>query len=691
MNLERKLFNSIKKVTAILTLGAVLAGCQPSVSSKSGDSNDDEPEITHPPTTNPTEDEYDYTTTTREIVSKTIEAIIGGSIEVTDVTSYLFGTKLTIPNGALSSNTEISVGEVDNPPELPDGLNYIGSAINFEPDGINFNNPITIQIPYQDNFRSDAGISDDSNLKLYSYDKSSQNWEEINITSLDTTNNIITAEINHFSYYAITGLSSMPPSDLGIPLPGDLLYTQGVIGGDARFNYSWMPGHVGIYVGEKNYSIGLASGEVKSFGKYNVVEALLDGVQFSYYNIPNVTETFESSLKSFSGNNMFMGAREPKNFALTSQQRETIVNYLESQIGKPYAKKQTALAFYGMLRGSLVKGPDSFNCVGLAEKAYELAGINDGEGLTTYNQEEEGITSSTGICLAALTPAEHYNSTRPASGKSSGDSQSPALVLEKIVFSSNRDGNWDIYSMNSDSSNIQRLTTNSSDEKFPRLSFDKNKIVFISNETGYDNIYLMDADGASPRNLMNIKSNLKHPSWSINDELAFVNNSIICFMEDINQSNSMARIGGSESNEYPSFAPSGRGIVFVRTISSNWEIYKAQDILNNPSPIRVTYGEAGATNFSPKYSHDGNKIAFCSLRKDGSYYNYDIYVMDADGSNGRRLTTDSSADSSPLWSIDGSRIFFESERDGNKEIYVMNADGTNQINLTNNPAEDSFK
>jgi len=41
------------------------------------------------------------------------------------------------------------------------------------------------------------------------------------------------------------------------------------------------------------------------------------------------------------------------------------------------------------------------------------------------------------------------------------------------------------------------------------------------------------------------------------------------------------------------------------------------------------------------------------------------------------------------WSPDGSKIAFDSSRSGNYEIYVMNADGTGQTNVTDNPADDS--
>ena len=80
------------------------------------------------------------------------------------------------------------------------------------------------------------------------------------------------------------------------------------------------------------------------------------------------------------------------------------------------------------------------------------------------------------------------------------------------------------------------------------------------------------------------------------------------------------------------------------------------------------------------------KIAFGSAR-DG---NYDIYVMNADGSNQTNLTSNNSGyDGQPSWSPDGSQIAFRSKRDENSEIYVMDAtDGSNQKNVTNNPGRD---
>ncbi len=79
------------------------------------------------------------------------------------------------------------------------------------------------------------------------------------------------------------------------------------------------------------------------------------------------------------------------------------------------------------------------------------------------------------------------------------------------------------------------------------------------------------------------------------------------------------------------------------------------------------------------------KIAFESIR-DGDF---EIFVMNADGTDQTNLTNNTALDTEPDWSPDGTRIAFTSFRDGDFEIFVMDADGSNQTNHTNNTAEDT--
>ncbi|NDJ78987.1 MAG: DUF5050 domain-containing protein, partial [Chloroflexi bacterium] len=123
-------------------------------------------------------------------------------------------------------------------------------------------------------------------------------------------------------------------------------------------------------------------------------------------------------------------------------------------------------------------------------------------------------------------------------------------------------------------------------------------------------------------------------------------------------------------------------LVFVSERDGNPEIYamnadgsNLRRLTDNPAPDRY-----------PTWSPGGGRIAFVSER-DG---NAEIYVMDADGSNVQRLTADPAADMFPAWSPDGSEIAFVATRDGNAEVYVMSADGTNARRLTTDPSSDSY-
>jgi TolB protein len=93
---------------------------------------------------------------------------------------------------------------------------------------------------------------------------------------------------------------------------------------------------------------------------------------------------------------------------------------------------------------------------------------------------------------------------------------------------------------------------------------------------------------------------------------------------------------------------------------------------------RPARGNDKQHNFLPVWSPDGEKIAFMSNR-DG---NSELYVMNRDGSNVRRLTNHPANDVTPTWSPTGQQLAFTSDRTGNPNIWIMNADGSQQRQLT---------
>jgi Tol biopolymer transport system component len=93
-------------------------------------------------------------------------------------------------------------------------------------------------------------------------------------------------------------------------------------------------------------------------------------------------------------------------------------------------------------------------------------------------------------------------------------------------------------------------------------------------------------------------------------------------------------------------------------------------------------------DINPCWSPDGSKIAFNvvfseSLSDGLLRFSKEICIINSDGTGFRKLTNNLVYDEHPIWSPDGSKIAFSSNRDGNYEVYIMNADGSNKKRITN--------
>jgi TolB protein len=126
-------------------------------------------------------------------------------------------------------------------------------------------------------------------------------------------------------------------------------------------------------------------------------------------------------------------------------------------------------------------------------------------------------------------------------------------------------------------------------------------------------------------------------------------------------------------NLTPSWSPDARALAYTtfRPLPDILVSFIYQGLLQNPT-------KGVGTNYIPVFSPDGMRIAFMSGR-DG---NPEIYAMNVDGSNLRRLTNHPAGDATPTWSPNGSQIAFVSDRTGTPQIYLMGADGSNVRRIT---------
>jgi Tol biopolymer transport system component len=131
----------------------------------------------------------------------------------------------------------------------------------------------------------------------------------------------------------------------------------------------------------------------------------------------------------------------------------------------------------------------------------------------------------------------------------------------------------------------------------------------------------------------------------------------------------------------PAWSPDGSKIALTSSAgTSDLEIWVMQPDGSGMSQLTHT-GFA----VDPDWSPDGTRITFTAHGP----FEFDIFVMNADGSDVTRLTTDPASDGGAVWSPDGSQIAFSNSRGGIYQVYVMNADGTRVTQLTFGPSTNS--
>lgn len=142
-------------------------------------------------------------------------------------------------------------------------------------------------------------------------------------------------------------------------------------------------------------------------------------------------------------------------------------------------------------------------------------------------------------------------------------------------------------------------------------------------------------------------------------------------------------------DSHPSWSPDGKRIVFSSDRGDNTDLY----VMNaDGSNVRVLY--AGPNDdIDPAWSPDGRSLVFASGSSQGCAIedeecSYHLYVVGADGSGLRQLTSGGGTDVDPAWSPDGTRVVFASDRDGDFDVFAIDADGGGLDQLTNDAGAD---
>ena len=230
---------------------------------------------------------------------------------------------------------------------------------------------------------------------------------------------------------------------------------------------------------------------------------------------------------------------------------------------------------------------------------------------------------------------------------------------KKIAFTSNRDGDNEIYVMNSDGSNVIQLTNNSNEDDRPKWSPDAKRIIFYSNRDGDDEIYIMDADGKNQRNLTNHQGFDGYPCcWSpdgqkiiFTSERGKYPDSMFKLLYTMNVDSDQASrllpslgIGGAETLVGTDWSPDGKYIAYT-THGLGYQEMHLFNIESQSGAGRLISSFLGS-NITGSFSSDSEWLSFVSKRD----RNWEIYLFNLVSEEIKGLTKNEADDDSPAWS-----------------------------------------
>jgi TolB protein len=247
----------------------------------------------------------------------------------------------------------------------------------------------------------------------------------------------------------------------------------------------------------------------------------------------------------------------------------------------------------------------------------------------------------------------------------------------KIAFVSKRSGNKEIYLMDYDGYQVQRLTANGSINLKPDFAPSGREIIYTSYKNGNPYLYRRDLFSTAETRIAAYPGLNITGAWSPDgSRIALAlskdgNTELYTIGKGGGQLNRLTKNNAIETS--PSWSPDGSRIAFLSDRLGRPQIF----VMNADGSGVYRLTTAGDYNVGPSWSPKGDRILYCRQQPGG----FQIYAINPDGSNDTQLTSEGSNEH-PRWSPDGRFITFSSNRRGSQNIYVMRADGSGQTKVS---------
>ena len=257
---------------------------------------------------------------------------------------------------------------------------------------------------------------------------------------------------------------------------------------------------------------------------------------------------------------------------------------------------------------------------------------------------------------------------------------------KQILFYSDRNGNWDIFRINPDGTDLRQITSSLFDEREPNWHPQNNAYAFSSDSLGARHIFLHDFDSETVTMLTDSPGEHSSPSWSNDGKyLAYLteeNKKWQLLVKDLNDTSLHTLYTGKIYPGRPTWTPTNE-VLYSVAINGKETLH----IVNVDGTIVKTYNPGYNSCGNAALSPDGTYIIFDAHSDDALESGdgkWEIYKMNVADHSVSRLTNNDKDDWGARWSRDGTKIVFLGAGLNNTgyELFVMNADGSRVLQLT---------